>query len=110
MSKRTAPCLPLVAVLGLLVAVNGATGSGGHRDGATDGRTVQQVLPYTLLRLGMKDDDVWKLLGRCSASFHSFTGDTCLWTFPGDEWGKCVDVWVTLQDGRVTGWKVSAPK
>src|SRR5260370_4033999 len=49
----------------LLLVAALAVGSGDGRDGATDGRT-ERIPPYKLLRVGMNENEVLRLMGRQS--------------------------------------------
>jgi hypothetical protein len=96
-----------------LLAAALAVGSGDGRDGVTDSRTVEKVPPYTLLRVGMSQDDVKELLGdRFLASNGSVIVGWSDWYFPfqRDILGNRRSVDVRFHLGQVTSWSISLPK
>jgi hypothetical protein len=75
----------------LLLAAVLAVGSGDGRNGATDGRTVEKVPPYTLLRVGMTEMQVLRLMGRRSdtlvLTIENRANYYRIWRLGADEWG-----------------------
>jgi hypothetical protein len=104
----------------VLLATALAAGSGDGPEGATDGRTIEQVPPHTLLRAGMTRKDVRALLGREYANFLSTSPSIWFSEFaPEPDWlGQRFVVTVHWdldpadkdRFGRVQRWKVFSPE
>jgi hypothetical protein len=75
-----------------------AVGSGDGRDGATDARTVEQVPPYALLRIGMDFSQVMDLVGRPDKviAWPLPLGDELVYCLKPDWFGRRYEVHVHL--------------
>ncbi len=83
-------------------------GSGDARGGVTDGRTVEQVSPYSRLRKGMSKEQVAHLcgIGDCSSA-----GGNDVWAYDNlvDVLGRRQFACVYFSDGKVTNWSIFYP-
>jgi hypothetical protein len=91
----------------LLLAAALAVGSGDGRDGATDGRTVEKVPSYTLLRVGMSYEELERLMGKPQVILGSMRRLFKQYRVGPDWFGRCQVVTVDLSvNGHVTDIRV----